>query len=215
MIYKHIGSKLNINKEDFYNEIKKSKEQDCLTKKAVDYFIKMAVHGVRHGNLHYPDYRDEEDCIQAALYDMLKHWKNFDENLYTDPFSFFSSFVFNGYANQFKMIHKHRFVKSSKLYRVDFDCEFDIENITKELNNVYMSILDEVKEKDIKKVQIRFKGSRFCKWKQIKMGDTSFLHELEKDFTYVKFMEVKFDYINGVEFIKLDQTDDDSEIFNI
>ena len=117
MMYKGLGTKLDIPKESFYNEMIISKQTGELTPKAVQYFIKMACHGIRHGNLNYPDIRDEEDCIQAALHDMLKYWKNFDENLYESPFSFFSSMVFNGYAKEFKVIHKHRFLKYTKLIK--------------------------------------------------------------------------------------------------
>lgn len=217
MLYKGIGSKLSIDKNDFYNEIKKSKEQDKLTDKAVDYIIKMAVHGVRHGNLFYQDSRDEEDCIQAAIYDALKRWRSFDETQYSDPFAFFSSVVFNGYANQFKMIHRHRFVKSSMPFHCEINGPFDIERIKHEIRVSYSDATDEVRARDIKRVQVRFKSpeGEVGKWITVKLDNLDVLSEYSSDFPTVEFFDVKFDYNGQIDFINLDQSSNDSEIFNI
>lgn len=214
-MYKKVGAKLNIDKNEFFNEIKKSKEQDKLTDKAVDFFIKMAVHGVRHGNLHYQDQRDEEDCIQAALCECLKHWKNFDETQFSDPFSFFSSVIFNGYANQFKIIHRHRFVKTTKLYRCDYNGEFNISRIKSEIMNFYNELTSEVRDRDIKRVQIRLRSDVSSKWQTIKICDLDSIEQFHEEFPFISYFEVKMDFNSSVNFIALDQTSNDSEIFNI
>ena len=214
MGYKNVGSKLDISKEDFYNEMVKSKKLDELTPLTVKYFIKMATHGVRHGNLNYPDSRDEEDCIQSALHDMIKYWKNFDENIYKDPFAFFTSIVFNGYAKQFKNIYKHRFIKYTKLFTINYNKKPDPDKIIDEIDNIYFLVCSEIQEKDIKRIQIRFKNDKSTKWQSMKMDDLDFLGDICKEFNFIKTIELKVDYVSGVSFIALNQSGD-SEIYSI
>ena len=47
MGYKKVGTKLDINNADFAREIILSKQNDQLTKKATDYFVKLANHAIR------------------------------------------------------------------------------------------------------------------------------------------------------------------------
>ena len=56
----------------------------------------------------YEDYRDREDCIQSALLDCLKYWKGFDPTKSENPnaFAYFTQVCKNGYAKQWKAIHK-------------------------------------------------------------------------------------------------------------
>lgn len=216
MIYKKVGSKLDINKKDFFNEIKKSKEADELTPTAIKYFIQMANHGVRHGKLYYQDKRDEEDCIQAALYDVLKHWRNFDETKFSDPFSFFSSVIFNGYANQFKMIHRHRFIKNSRTSMIDVNTDFNIDVIKKEVLEFYNDTCEEIHDRDIKRIQVRlYSGNVIGKWFTIKIDNIDAISELKDQFPHIDSIEIKIDFNGSVNFIALDQSSNDSEIFNI
>ena len=104
MGYKGIGTKLSINKAEFTNEIILSKEKGELTRKAVDFFVKLANHAIRA--LPYTDPRDREDCIQFALLDMLLYWKNFDPKVSDNAFAYFTGMAYHGYAKGFKKIHK-------------------------------------------------------------------------------------------------------------
>lgn len=104
MGYKGVGAKLDINNADFTREIILSKANGKLTGKATDYFVKLANHAIKA--LPYTDPRDREDCIQFALLDLLLYWKNFDPNISSNAFAFFTQITYNGYAKGFKKIHK-------------------------------------------------------------------------------------------------------------
>ena len=212
--YKKIGNKLNISKNEFYDEIVKSKKNNELTPKAVDFFIKMAVHGVRHGNLNYPNSLDEEDCIQSALHDMLKYWRNFDEKLFKDPFSFFTSILFNGFAKQFKSLYKHRFVKHNKDIFIYINDKPDYEYLVSEIDNIFYKIKNIIKIKDIKKIRIRFKNIKSTKWMDITMDNYEYLYDICEYMDYIKTITIRFEYTSGTDFISINQSGD-SEIYSI
>lgn len=219
-MYKKVGSKLNINKVEFYEEIKKSKEQDELTAKALDMLIKMAEHGIRNGNLTYQQKIDEEDCIQSALYDCIKYWRNFDCNQYDNPFAFFTSFIFNGYAKEYKNIYKHRFIKCTKKYVVPYKKNYSCCSITSELEDLVYNILTEISIRDISKLKIKLKCKNGSNWVEFKIGDYSFFNTPEifgnenVQFDYIEEIIVKVEYNTTEEFMSLDMSGE-SEIYNI
>ena len=104
MGYKKVGTRLDIDNADFVREIVLSKENNQLTRKATDYFVKLANHAIRA--LPYTDPRDREDCVQFALLDLLLYWRNFKPEVSNNAFAFFTQITFNGYAKGFKKIHK-------------------------------------------------------------------------------------------------------------
>ena len=212
--YKGLGTKLDISKESFYEEISKSKQKDDLTPKAVEYFIKLACHAIRHGNLVYTDPRDEEDCIQSALHDMLKYWRNFDETQYENPFAFFTSMVFNGYAKQFKSIHRHRFLKYTKNYKILYKKKPDYESIVDEILNVHFLFCENYEEKSIKRIQMRYKNGKTSKWKDLIIDDFEFVNEICKTHDFIGLLEFKYDYTSGITFFSLNQSGD-SEIYSL
>lgn len=116
MGYKGIGTKLDINNADFMREIILSKERGELTQPAVKYFVKLANHAVRA--LTYADPRDREDCIQFALLDLLLYWKNFNPEVSTNAFAFFTQITYHGCAKGFKKIHKAKSVDTVSLNHV-------------------------------------------------------------------------------------------------
>jgi hypothetical protein len=95
-----------VNNKEFSDEIIKCKEIGELSEFAVECFIALANRAVN--KLYYEDPRDREDCIQSALLDCLKYWKGFDPKKSNPPnaFSYFTSICKNGYAKQWKAIHK-------------------------------------------------------------------------------------------------------------
>lgn len=219
-MYKKVGSKLNIDKKEFYEEIKKSKQNDELTDKAVDMFIKMAEHGIRNSNLNYPQKIDEEDCIQSALYDALKYWRNFDETRFDNPFAFFTSIIFNGYAKEYKNIYKHRFVKCTKKYSLPYNGYYSATAISNELINLSYKVYNEIRERDISKIRMKLKSENSTSWVEFNFGEYDFLDEpsiFGNDNVRYDFVEdiiVKIEYNRGEEFMSLDQSGD-SEIYNI
>lgn len=116
MGYKKVGTRLDIDNADFVREIVLSKENNQLTRKATDYFVKLANHAIRA--LPYTDPRDREDCVQFALLDLLLYWRNFKPEVSNNAFAFFTQITFNGYAKGFKKIHKAGSVETVSLDHV-------------------------------------------------------------------------------------------------
>ena len=117
MQYKNVKSKLNIDNKQFFYEIIKSKHQNRITDEATDMLIQLANHAINV--LHYDDDLDKEDCIQAALHDIFKYWKNFNENVSNNPFAFYTQIAKNAYAKEYKKIHRNRFLKHNKVFKVE------------------------------------------------------------------------------------------------
>lgn len=93
-----------LNNADFTAEIIKCKGTDVLSPVAVRMFMLLAERANR--KLDYTDSRDREDCIQSALYDLVKYWRNFNPEVSNNAFAFFTTVATNGYAKEFNKIHK-------------------------------------------------------------------------------------------------------------
>ena len=116
MGYKKVGTRLDIDNADFVREIVLSKENNQLTRKATDYFVKLANHAIRA--LPYTDPRDREDCVQFALLDLLLYWRNFKPEVSNNAFAFFTQITYHGCAKGFKKIHKAKSVDTVSLNHV-------------------------------------------------------------------------------------------------
>jgi hypothetical protein len=95
-----------VNNKEFTEEIILCKKSGELSTFAINCFIALANRAVN--KMYYEDYRDREDCIQSALLDCLKYWKGFDPAKTENPnaFAYFTQICKNGYAKQWKAIHK-------------------------------------------------------------------------------------------------------------
>ena len=100
------GDKNYINNKEFTQAVIDSKEADELTKFTVECFVMLANRAVER--LYFKDYRDKEDCVQSALVDCVKYWRNFDPTKSSPPnaFAYFTQMCKNGYAKEWKKIHK-------------------------------------------------------------------------------------------------------------
>lgn len=100
------GDKHYVNNREFTAEIIKCKAEGKLSDFAVKCFIALANRAVN--KMYYEDPRDREDCIQSALLDCLKYWRSFDHTKTDNPnaFAYFTQVCKNGYAKQWKAIHK-------------------------------------------------------------------------------------------------------------
>jgi hypothetical protein len=110
-------NKYYINNRDFTNEIIRCKHGRLneetqyqhkigeLSPKAIEYFILLANRAVL--KLTFSNPLDKEDCIQSAMLDLLRYWKNFNEEKSNNAFAYFTQIVKNGYAKEYKKIHKH------------------------------------------------------------------------------------------------------------
>lgn len=76
-----------------------------LSPKAISFFILLANRAVL--KLHFSNPLDKEDCIQSAMLDLLRYWKNFNEEKSNNAFAYFTQIVKNGYAKEYKKIHRH------------------------------------------------------------------------------------------------------------
>lgn len=109
--------KYYINNKDFTNEIIRCKhgllneetgyqhKAGELSPKAIDYFILLANRAIQ--KLKFQNPLDREDCIQSALLDLLRYWKNFNEEKSNNAFAYFTQIAKNGYAKEYKKIYKH------------------------------------------------------------------------------------------------------------
>lgn len=132
-------SKFYINNKDFTNEIirckygLKNEETGYQHKKgelspiAVNYFIILANRAIL--KLKFSNPLDKEDCIQSALLDLLRYWKNFNEEKSNNGFAYFTQIAKNGYAKEYKKIYKH-IGKGEKIEIVSLSCSGDSEIFT-------------------------------------------------------------------------------------
>jgi len=106
MARKKKGDVHYINNKEFTQDIIECKKTGELSKYSINCFISLANRAV--DRLYFRDYRDREDCIQSAIIDCLKYWKSFDETRSVMPnaFSYFTQVCKNGYAKEWKKIHK-------------------------------------------------------------------------------------------------------------
>lgn len=100
------GDKHYVNNKEFTGAIIECKKTGELSPFVIKCFISLANRAVN--KMYYEDYRDREDCIQSALLDCLKYWKSFDHTKTDTPnaFAYFTQVCKNGYAKQWKAIHK-------------------------------------------------------------------------------------------------------------
>lgn len=111
------ANKFYINNKEFTNEIIRCKygllneetgyrhKAGELSPKAIDYFILLANRVIQ--KLTFTNPLDKEDCIQSAMLDLLRYWQNFNEEKSNNAFAYFTQIAKNGYAKEYKKIHKH------------------------------------------------------------------------------------------------------------
>jgi hypothetical protein len=106
MARKKRGDTHYINNKEFTAAIIECKKTAELSPFVIECFISLANRAV--DRLYFRDYRDREDCIQSAILDCLKYWKSFDETKTDNPnaFAYFTQICKNGYAKEWKKIHK-------------------------------------------------------------------------------------------------------------
>jgi len=95
-----------LNNADFYAAIVASKEQDKLTRDAEKMLILLAQKAIT--KMKYVDEKDREDCLQFAILDLLKYWRNFNP-IYTNAFAYFTEIAKKGYAKGWNAIHPEKY----------------------------------------------------------------------------------------------------------
>jgi hypothetical protein len=109
-------SKNYLNNKDLFNEIVKSKELDKLTPTAEKMFILLAERTIN--KLTYVNDDDRQDCLQFALLDLLKYWRNFNPK-YPNAFAYFTEIAKRGYAKGWNKIHPVKYKNTMSIDRVN------------------------------------------------------------------------------------------------
>lgn len=106
-----------LNNKDLYAEIVASKEQDKLTPKAEKMLILLAERAIL--KMKYVNDDDRDDCLQFALLDLLKYWRNFNPK-YPNAFAYFTEIAKRGYAKGWNKIHPQKYKNTLSLDRTGY-----------------------------------------------------------------------------------------------
>lgn len=88
---------------DLRSEIIKSKEQDKLTKEALDMLILMSKKFSNKLYYVYPE--DREDCIASSIADCYKYWRGYDPNKSDNAFAYFTQIVKMGAVKMWRKLY--------------------------------------------------------------------------------------------------------------
>jgi hypothetical protein len=83
-----------------------SKDQDKLTREAEKMLILLAERAINR--MTYVSEDDRNDCLQFALLDLLKYWRNFNP-VYPNAFAYFTEIAKRGYAKGWNKIHPKKY----------------------------------------------------------------------------------------------------------
>lgn len=93
-----------IDKKELLNEITISKQKNELTPRAFE-LLHLLAKRVSLG-LRYKRNEDREDCLQEAMHDIIKYWRNFDPNYKNaNAFAYYTRLILSGLAKGFKKIY--------------------------------------------------------------------------------------------------------------
>lgn len=106
-----------LNNKDLYNEIVKSKELDKLTPDAEKMLVLIAERAIRKMRYVYDE--DRQDCLQFALLDLLKYWRNFNPQ-YPNAFAYFTEISKRGYAKGWNKIHPLKYKNTLSIDRAGY-----------------------------------------------------------------------------------------------
>jgi len=94
-----------LSNKDLLNEIKISKSKGEPTDKLVQMFILLSNHTSQR--LKYRNPMDREDCIAAAIEDLVRYWYKFDETKYSNAFAYYTQIVKNAFVKSWYILgHK-------------------------------------------------------------------------------------------------------------
>ena len=95
-----------LNNKDLYAEMVISKDQDKLTPKAEKMLMLLAERAINR--MKYLNEDDRDDCLQFAMLDLLKYWRNFNPK-YPNAFAYFTEIAKRGYAKGWNKIHPTKY----------------------------------------------------------------------------------------------------------
>lgn len=85
-----------INKDEFYEEICRCRENDMLSEKLVNMFTLLA--NKIASKMYYKESADKYDCISTGILKCVTYWKSFDPEKSKNPFAYFTTVCTYGIA---------------------------------------------------------------------------------------------------------------------
>ena len=95
-----------LNNKDFYAQMVLSKDADKLTPEAEKMLILLAEKTIN--KMRYAREDDRNDCLQFAMLDLLKYWRNFNPK-YPNAFAYFTEIAKRGSAKGWNKIHPKKY----------------------------------------------------------------------------------------------------------
>ncbi|MDC1282350.1 hypothetical protein N8Z10_00190 [bacterium] len=95
-----------LNNKDLHAAMSESKELGTLTVTAEKMLILLAERAIL--KMTYVNMDDRNDCLQFAMLDLLKYWKNFNPE-YPNAFAYFTEIAKRGYAKGWNKIHPQKY----------------------------------------------------------------------------------------------------------
>jgi len=95
-----------LNNKDFHAAMSESKELDALTPTAEKMLMLLAEKAINR--MRYVNSDDRDDCLQFAMLDLLKYWRNFNPK-YPNAFAYFTEIAKRGYAKGWNKIHPKKY----------------------------------------------------------------------------------------------------------
>jgi hypothetical protein len=112
--------KAYISNKEFLEEIIKSKEQDELTPRTGELFLKLAKR-IAATKFYYVVEADKYTCMSGGLEDCVRYWRTFNPEKSNNPFSFFTMTIINGMKREFNKLYP---VRAANILRLNEDSNF-------------------------------------------------------------------------------------------
>jgi len=102
-----------LNNADLLEQIRLSKQQDSLTREAEKMLVLLATNAIK--KLPYVHTADRDDCLQFAIYDLLKYWKGFNCDKYTNAFAYYTEIAKKGYAKGWNKLYPKKYANTIRM----------------------------------------------------------------------------------------------------
>ena len=91
-----------LDKDKLFREIVISKAKGSLTRKGENMLILLANRTIE--KMSYKDINDKKDCLQTALLSVFSNWYLFNDEIYDNPFAYFTELVKRGAAASYNTL---------------------------------------------------------------------------------------------------------------
>jgi hypothetical protein len=102
-----------LNNASLLEQIKLSKRQGELTKEAEKMLVLLATEAIK--KLPYVHAADRDDCLQFAILDLLKYWKGFNADKYTNAFAYYTEICKKGYAKGWNKLYPKKYANTLRM----------------------------------------------------------------------------------------------------